>query len=64
MSTEATAHAQDTEHGHHKETFVSKYVFSQDHKMKARRNFARAEIEMQRLVREQDGRTQREGHEK
>ncbi len=47
MSNEATLHGQevisthgvhDDEHGahHHKETFITKYVFSQDHKMIAR----------------------------
>ncbi|MGS2762361.1 cytochrome c oxidase subunit I [Sinomicrobium sp. M5D2P9] len=36
MSATATAHAGDQEHDHghhHKETFISKYVFSYDHKM-------------------------------
>ena len=32
MSTAAQAHEEDHEH-HHKETFVTKYIFSQDHKM-------------------------------
>ncbi len=41
----ATAHAQldDHEHDdhghHHKETFVTKYIFSQDHKMKTIPNY-------------------------
>ena len=36
MST--AAHADHTDHGdhHHKETFISKYVFSMDHKMIAK----------------------------
>lgn len=29
-------HADEHEHGHHKETFITKWVFSQDHKMIAR----------------------------
>ncbi|RNL93529.1 cytochrome c oxidase subunit I [Sinomicrobium pectinilyticum] len=36
MSATATAHAGDQEHDHghhHKETFISKYIFSYDHKM-------------------------------
>ncbi|MFI2742047.1 cbb3-type cytochrome c oxidase subunit I [Zhouia sp. PK063] len=35
MSTVATAHADDHSHDghHHKQTFVTKYIFSQDHKM-------------------------------
>jgi cytochrome c oxidase subunit I len=28
-----STHTQDHDHGHHKETFISKYVFSMDHKM-------------------------------
>src|SRR3990170_5980894 len=47
MSNEAVLHGQpevgthdvhheDEHHGHHKETFITKYVFSQDHKMIAR----------------------------
>ncbi|MFV0571008.1 MAG: cbb3-type cytochrome c oxidase subunit I [Xanthomarina gelatinilytica] len=34
MSTHADTHAHEDDHGHHhKETFVTKYIFSQDHKM-------------------------------
>ena len=37
MSTHADTHAHDDDHGHHhKETFVTKYIFSQDHKMIAK----------------------------
>ncbi|MEP1965646.1 MAG: cytochrome c oxidase subunit I, partial [Nonlabens ulvanivorans] len=41
----ATAHAHVDDHGHddhghhHKETFVTKYIFSQDHKMIAKQYF-------------------------
>ena len=31
-----TAHHEHVDHGHHKETFLTKYVFSQDHKMIAK----------------------------
>ena len=34
MSTHADTHAHEENHGHHhKETFITKYIFSQDHKM-------------------------------
>ena len=37
MSAQADTHAHDDDHGHHhKETFVTKYIFSQDHKMIAK----------------------------
>jgi cytochrome c oxidase subunit 1 len=37
MSAHADTHAHDDDHGHHpKETFVTKYIFSQDHKMIAK----------------------------
>ena len=37
MSAHADNHAHDDDHGHHhKETFVTKYIFSQDHKMIAK----------------------------
>lgn len=39
MSANAHAHSEDhhEDHGHHhKETFVTKYIFSQDHKMIAK----------------------------
>ena len=39
MSAHEDTHAQDAheDHGHHhKETFVTKYIFSQDHKMIAK----------------------------
>lgn len=29
----AADHAQDHGHHHHKETFITKYIFSEDHKM-------------------------------
>ncbi len=33
----AVAHAHEEDHGHHhKETFMTKYIFSQDHKMIAK----------------------------
>ena len=37
MSAHVDTHAHDDDHGHHhKETFVTKYIFSQDHKMIAK----------------------------
>ena len=37
MSAHADTHAHEDDHGHHhKETFVTKYIFSQDHKMIAK----------------------------
>lgn len=36
MSTTHHDHSHDAHHGHHKETFLTKYVFSQDHKMIAK----------------------------
>ena len=33
MSTAAAAHTEEDHGHHHKETFVTKYIFSQDHKM-------------------------------
>ena len=37
MSAHADTHAHDDDHGHHhKETFITKYIFSQDHKMIAK----------------------------
>ena len=37
MSAHADTHDHDEDHGHHhKETFVTKYIFSQDHKMIAK----------------------------
>ena len=37
MSAHADNHDHDDDHGHHhKETFVTKYIFSQDHKMIAK----------------------------
>lgn len=33
MSAHADTHDHDEDHGHHhKETFITKYIFSQDHK--------------------------------
>lgn len=32
MSAATTVHTGDSHHGHHKETFITKYIFSQDHK--------------------------------
>ena len=37
MSAHVDTHTHDDDHGHHhKETFVTKYIFSQDHKMIAK----------------------------
>ena len=36
MSAHADTHAHDDHGHHHKETFVTKYIFSQDHKMIAK----------------------------
>ena len=37
MSAHAEIHTHEDDHGHHhKETFVTKYIFSQDHKMIAK----------------------------
>ncbi len=36
MAAEQNLHAHDQEHHHHKETFISKYIFSLDHKMIAK----------------------------
>ena len=33
MSTAAAVHTEEDHGHHHKETFVTKYIFSQDHKM-------------------------------
>ena len=33
MSAHADTHGHDDHGHHHKETFVTKYIFSQDHKM-------------------------------
>ena len=33
MSTIAKSHEEEHGHHHHKETFITKYIFSQDHKM-------------------------------
>jgi len=36
MSAHADTHSHDDHGHHHKETFVTKYIFSQDHKMIAK----------------------------
>ena len=44
MSEHAETHTHDDHgHHHHKETFVTKYIFSQDHKMIAKQYLIMAE---------------------